>query len=154
MEFNNLGMMTLTDGEVIEYEVIKDDLREFAGRFDLDQVAYDPWQATQMAQEMETEGLTMVEVRQTVQNISEPMKEMEKLVLERRLAHGNCPVLTWMVSNVVAKMDAKDNIYPNKERAESKIDGVVGTIMALSRGIRRSEEGLDIDSFLSDPLVL
>jgi phage terminase large subunit-like protein len=140
MEFNSLGLMTLTDGEVIEYEVIKDDLREFAGRFDLEQVAYDPWQATQLAQEMEAEGLTMVEVRQTVQNISEPMKEMEKLVLERKLAHGNCPVLTWMVSNVVAKIDAKDNIYPNKERAEAKIDGVVGTIMALSRAILQGED--------------
>jgi phage terminase large subunit-like protein len=140
MEFNSLGLMTLTDGEVIEYEVIKDDLREFAGRFDLEQVPYDPWQATQLAQEMEAEGLPMVEVCQTVQNISEPMKEMEKLALEGRLAHGNCPVLTWMVSNVVAKIDAKDNIYPNKERPENKIDGVVATIMALSRGILRGED--------------
>lgn len=135
MEFDALGIMTLTDGEVIDYEVIKDDLREFAGRFDLEQVAYDPWQATQLAQEMEAEGLTMVEVRQTVQNMSEPMKELEKLVLEKKLAHGNCPVLTWMVSNVVAKLDAKDNIYPNKERPENKIDGVVGAIMAISRSV-------------------
>jgi phage terminase large subunit-like protein len=68
------------------------------------------------------------------------MKEMEKLVLERKLAHGNCPILTWMVSNVVAKIDAKDNIYPNKERAEAKIDGVVGAIMALSRAILQGED--------------
>lgn len=154
MEFDSLGIMTLTDGEVIDYEVIKDDLREFAGRFDLEQVGYDPWQATQLAQEMEAEGLTMVEVRQTVQNMSEPMKELEKLVLQKRLAHGNCPALTWMVSNVVAKIDAKDNIYPNKERPESKIDGVIGVIMALSRGIRQGEEMIDLDAFTSDPLVL
>lgn len=132
-EFDALGLLTLTDGEVIEFEVIKEDLREFAGRFDVQAVAYDPWQATQLAQEMELEGLPMVEVRQTVQNISEPMKEVEALVLQRKLAHGDCPVLTWMASNVVAKLDVKDNIYPNKERPENKIDGIIGLIMGLAR---------------------
>lgn len=136
-EFDALGLLTLTDGEVIDFEVIKEDLREFAGRFDVQQVAYDPWQATQIAQEMQAEGLLMVEVRQTVQNISEPMKELEALTLRKVLAHGDCPILTWMASNVVAKLDAKDNIYPNKERPENKIDGVIGLIMAISRGMAR-----------------
>jgi phage terminase large subunit-like protein len=142
-EFDALGLLTLTDGEVIDFEVIKEDLREFAGRFDVQQVAYDPWQATQLAQEMQAEGLLMVEVRQTVQNISEPMKELEALVLRKVLAHGDCPVLTWMASNVLAKLDVKDNIYPNKERPESKIDGIVGLIMALSRAIAGREPDQD-----------
>lgn len=139
-EFDAMGLLTLTDGEVIDFEVIKEDLREFAGRFDVQQVAYDPWQATQLAQEMQSEGLLMVEVRQTVQNISEPMKELEALVLRKVLAHGDCPILTWMASNVLAKLDVKDNIYPNKERPENKIDGIVGLIMALSRAIAGKEE--------------
>lgn len=134
-EFDALGLLTLTDGEVIDFEVIKDDLREFAGRFDIEAVAYDPWQATQLAQEMVAEGLPMVEIRQTVQNISEPMKELEALTLRRLLAHGDCPILTWMASNVLAKLDVKDNIYPNKERPENKIDGIVALIMSLSRAI-------------------
>lgn len=148
-EFDAMGLLTLTDGEVIEFEVIKEDLREFAGRFDVRQVAFDPWQATQLAQEMMAEGLTMVEVRQTVQNISEPMKELEALVLQKKLAHGACPVLTWMASNVVAKLDHKDNIYPNKERPENKIDGVVALIMALSRAIAGDEQ----EGNLSDHLI-
>ncbi len=151
-EFDALGLLTLTDGEVIEFEVIKEDLREFAGRFDVQAVAYDPWQATQLAQEMELEGLPMVEVRQTVQNISEPMKEVEALVLQRKLAHGDCPVLTWMASNVVAKLDVKDNIYPNKERPENKIDGMVGLIMATSRAIAQGPQ-TNVNDFL-DNLVI
>lgn len=139
-EFDALGLLTLTDGEVIDFEVIKEDLREFAGRFDVQQVAYDPWQATQLAQEMQAEGLLMVEVRQTVQNISEPMKELEAMTLRKVLAHGDCPILTWMASNVIAKLDVKDNIYPNKERPENKIDGIVGLIMAISRAIAGREE--------------
>ena len=153
-EFDAIGLLTLTDGEVIDFEVIKEDLREFAGRFDVQQVAYDPWQATQLAQEMQAEGLLMVEVRQTVQNISEPMKELEAMTLRKVLAHGDCPILTWMASNVIAKLDVKDNIYPNKERPENKIDGIVGLVMAISRAIAGGEAPLDIDSFLSNPVVL
>lgn len=153
-EFDALGLLTLTDGEVIDFEVIKDDLREFAGRFSIQAVAYDPWQATQLAQEMDGEGLPMVEIRQTVQNISEPMKEVEALVLQRKLAHGDCPVLTWMASNVVAKLDVKDNIYPNKERPENKIDGMVALIMAGAVAIQLgSSESGDFGEFFSNPIV-
>jgi hypothetical protein len=85
---------------------------------------------------MMSEGLPMIEVRPTVLNFSEPMKTLEALVLQKKLVHDGDPVLGWMVSNVVAHLDAKDNIYPRKERAENKIDGIVALIMALSRAIK------------------
>ena len=73
------------------------------------------------------------------------MKSLEALVLQKKLQHDSDPVLTWMASNVVAHLDAKDNIYPRKERPENKIDGVVALIMALSRAIQ-PDGGLVIDS--------
>jgi len=63
------------------------------------------------------------------------MKTLEALVLQGKLIHDGDPVLGWMVSNVAAHLDAKDNIYPRKERPENKIDGIVALIMALSRAI-------------------
>jgi phage terminase large subunit-like protein len=75
----------------------------------------------------------MIEVGQTVKNLSDPMKELEAMVVEGRFHHDGNPVFKWMVANVVAHVDAKDNIFPRKERPEYKIDGVVATIMALSR---------------------
>jgi phage terminase large subunit-like protein len=77
----------------------------------------------------------MVEVRPTVLNFSEPMKTLEALVLQGKFRHDGDPVLTWMASNVVAHLDAKDNIYPRKERPENKIDGIVALIMALARAM-------------------
>ena len=81
----------------------------------------------------------MIEVRPTVLNFSEPMNTLEALVLQEKLVHDSDPVLGWMASNVVAHLDAKDNIkdniYPRKERPENKIDGIVPLIMALSRAI-------------------
>jgi phage terminase large subunit-like protein len=109
--------------------------------FDLQGVAYDPWQANYLATRLMEEGLPMIEYRQTVQNMSEPMKELEALTLSGRLRHDGNPVLTWMVSNVVAHLDAKDNIYPRKEFPENKIDGVVAILMALGRAVLEEGDG-------------
>jgi phage terminase large subunit-like protein len=127
------GWLTTTPGNVTDYDVIEEDIRDDLVRFDVQEVPYDPWQATQLASHMLAEGAPMVELRQTVQNMSEAMKNFEALVLSGRFHHNGDPVLTWMVSNVVAHRDAKDNIYPRKEREENKIDGAVATIMAISR---------------------
>ena len=94
---------------------------------------------------MKSEGFEMVEVRPTVLNFSEPMKELEALILQKRFLHDGCPVMTWMMGNVVAKMDKKGNIYPDKERVENKIDGVVATIMAVNRWIAERDESMPDD---------
>jgi phage terminase large subunit-like protein len=129
------GRLTVTPGNVIDFGWIEADLIDFASRFEIQSVAFDPFQATQLSTRMIAEGLPMLEVRPTVLNFSEPMKTLEALVLQKKLIHDNDPVLGWMASNVVAHLDAKDNIYPRKERPENKIDGIVALIMAISRAI-------------------
>ncbi len=131
--------LTVTPGNVIDFSWIEADLLEMASRFEVQAVAFDPFQATQLSTRMLAEGLPMIEVRPTVLNFSEPMKTIEALVLQKKLTHDGDPVLTWMASNVVAHLDVKDNIYPRKERAENKIDGIVALIMALSRAIKPGE---------------
>lgn len=150
--WSRLGRLTITDGNVVDYDRIETDLKEDAGRFRLVEVPYDPFQAMQFSQRMLAEGLPMVEMRATVLNFSEPMKELEKIVLEGNFEHDGDPVLTWMVSNVVCHRDAKDNIYPRKEREENKIDGVVALIMALGRAMA-GEEHPDINEFLNSPIA-
>lgn len=129
------GRLTVTPGNVIDFGWIEADLSDFASRFAVQAVAFDPFQATQLSTRMLAEGLPMIEVRPTVLNFSEPMKTLEALVLQEKLIHDGDPVLGWMASNVVAHLDAKDNIYPRKERPENKIDGIVALIMGLSRAI-------------------
>lgn len=139
------GLIELTPGNVIDFDVIEEELREDASRFQAIEVPYDPWQATQLAVRLSGEGVPMVEMPATVKNFSEPMKALEAMVLQAvsrrpsrnkdRLAHPHCPVLDWMMSNVVATLDAKENIYPRKETEEAKIDGPVALIMALGRGL-------------------
>ena len=137
------GRIITTPGDVTDFAYIEEDLRETAKVHRLSEVAFDPWQAAQIMQRLAADGLPVIEYRQTVQTMSEPMKELEALVLQGRFHFDGDPVLTWMVSNVVAHMDAKENIYPRKERPENKIDGVVALIMALGRYLVK-DDGLTI----------
>lgn len=127
--------LIVTPGEVIDFDQIEDDLRADVCTLEVQELPFDPWQATQLAGHLLEEGAPMVEYRQTVQNMSEPMKSFEALVLQGKLVHDGNPMMTWMVSNVVCHRDAKDNIYPRKEREENKIDGPVAVIMGLGRAM-------------------
>lgn len=125
------GYIQETDGAMTDLNVIEESIREDLSRFDVQTVTYDPWQATQIATSLSDEGAPMLECRFTVQNVSDPMKTLEALVIDSRIVHDGNPVMAWMVGNVEARIDAKDNIFPRKERHENKIDGAVAAILAL-----------------------
>jgi len=131
------GWMEATPGNVIDFEVIEDDLKDAGKIFDIIEVPFDPYQATQFSTRMMAEGFEMVEVGQNVKNFSEPMKEVEKLIISGEIEFEFDPVLGWMFGNVTAQLDKKDNIYPNKERVGNKIDGVVALIMSMNRAMTR-----------------
>ena len=150
------GYVKASPGATTDYGEILEDLRLDCATYDVQKIAYDPWQSTPIVLKLDEEGAPLSEVRQTVQNLSEPMKELEAMVLDHRLHHNGDPALRWMMSNVVAHVDAKDNIYPRKERPEQKIDGPVAAIIGLSRLLAdtKDESGADFSEFLADPLVL
>lgn len=125
------GLLTTTSGAMTDVAVIEEGLREDLSRFDVKAIGYDPWNAIALATSLSNAGAPMVEFRNTVQKISEPMKTLEALVQDGRIEHNGDPIMKWMMGNVVAKLDAKDNIFPRKERYENKIDGVVALIMAV-----------------------
>lgn len=149
------GVIQVTGGAMTDLTRIEEELREDLSRFDVQAIAYDPWQATQLANDLSEDGAPMVEYRNTVQNVSEPMKWLEALVQDGRLDHDGNPAMTWMMGNVVAKVDAKDNIFPRKERYESKIDGPVALIYALAMYLSdREDDGGDFNEFLDDIIVI
>jgi phage terminase large subunit-like protein len=108
-------------------------------RFELAEVAFDPAQLTQFSTELGEQGLPMVEIRPTVLNFSAAMKELDELVVSRRLHHNGDPVLAWAIANVVCHRDAKDNIYPRKDDALKKIDPAIALIMGIARMMAGAE---------------
>lgn len=139
--WETLGYLKVTEGAVTDFNQIEADILEDCSRFRVKSVAYDPWQATQLAARLSDNDVPMVEYRNTVQNMSDPMKWLEALVQDKRLIHEGDPALTWMMGNVVAKRDFKDNVFPRKEVYENKIDGAVALIMALGLCVNEENAG-------------
>ncbi len=127
------GYITLTEGNIIDHEYIEDDIRAILSEHDVKAIGFDPWGSTQLSIKLAEDGAPMVEVPQTVKNLSESMKEVEALVHAGKLHHGDNPVLNWMASNVTAKEDKNENVFPNKEHKDNKIDGMVALFIAMNR---------------------
>jgi phage terminase large subunit-like protein len=131
-------LLDVNDGEIIDYDEIYEKLCLIRSICQLETVAYDPHNATQMVTKLMKEGFPVLEYRPIVINFSEPMKELDALTKAGTIAHGGDPVMEWQVANVVAQADAKDNVYPRKPRDEAKIDNPVALIAAL--GVAMKEE--------------
>ena len=136
----NEGHLIATDGEEIDFNEIERDVIDDMSKFNNSEIVYDPWRATQLAQGLTNQGATAVEYRNTVNMMSPPMYELEAAIRSGRVHHNNNPVMNWMISNVVSKIDAKDNIFPRKEKPENKIDGPVALIMAIGRLMLNDEQ--------------
>jgi phage terminase large subunit-like protein len=133
-------LITTTPGNVTDFGMIEDEIRRLCTVLDVQEAIFDQWQAQSTMQRLTADGLPVVEYRQTVQNMSEPMKTLEAWVLQEKLLHSGDPHLAWMISNVVCHVDAKDNIYPRKDLADNKIDGAVALIMAIGRAMLVKDE--------------
>ena len=130
------GYLKTTEGNVVHYGYIEKFIESLGERYHIREIAFDRWGAVQMVQNLEGMGFTVVPFGQGFKDMSPPTKELMKLTLEQRIAHGGQPVLRWMMDNIFIKTDPAGNIKPDKEKSTEKIDGVVATVMALDRAIR------------------
>lgn len=141
------GWLTITEGEIIDFARIQEDIIDLFSRFNVIVCAYDPFQATMLVTSLMSQGVPVVEMRPTVLNFSDPMKTLDGLIRARRIRHNGDPVMGWMISNVVAREDAKGNVYPRKDRPENKIDGVIALLMALGRSTVAGEQDISAAFF-------
>ena len=158
------GWIRTTPGDVLDIEAVREELigrtaqegeRKADGtllkagelitpgdvqNFEVQEVPFDPAQLTQFCTEMMAQGVKMVEMRPTVLNFSPAMKELDELVQGGKFVHNGDPVLSWAIANVVCHWDKKDNIYPNKESVDQKIDPAIALIMAIGRAMSVPEK--------------
>lgn len=130
------GYIQTTEGNVVHYGFIEKFIEQLGEKYNIREIAFDRWGAVQMVQNLEGMGFTVVPFGQGFKDMSPPTKELMKLTLEEKIAHGGHPVLRWMMDNISIRRDPAGNIKPDKERSTEKIDGAVATIMALDRAIR------------------
>ena len=130
------GLLETTEGDVIHYGFIEQYIADLGEKYNIREIAFDRWGATQMVQNLEGRGFTVIPFGQGFKDMSPPTKELLNLVLAKRIAHGGNPILTWMADNATVRKDPAGNIKLDKEKSTEKIDGVVATVMALDRAIR------------------
>ena len=138
------GSIMTTEGNVIHYGYIEDFIENLGTKYNIREIAYDRWGAVQMSQNLEGLGFTIVPFGQGFKDMSPPTKELMKLVLEGRIAHGGNAPLRWMMDNIYVRTDPAGNIKPDNEKSTERIDGAVATIMALDRAIRNENTGTSV----------
>lgn len=130
------GHVVVTDGNVTDFDVIAHDLRSYCNRFDVQEIPFDPAMSRYFATKLVEEGLPLVEVRQAPMFFTQPLIQVENLVLEQKLEFDGNPVFTWMISNVEVSVSKFSGLkHPTKSREENKIDGPVAMLMALGRAM-------------------
>lgn len=130
------GYLETTEGNVVHYGYIEKFIERLGERFNIRDIAFDRWGATQMSQDLENMGFTVVPMGQGFASMSPPTKELMKLTLEKKIAHGGHPVLRWNMDNIFIRTDPAGNIKADKAKSTEKIDGAIAMIMALDRAIR------------------
>lgn len=127
------GLLELTPGNVVDYDVIRTRIKQLGEQFRINEIAVDRWNATQLCTQLQQDHFELVLFGQGFADMTAPTKQLEKLVLSRKLRHGGHPLLRWMASNVSVETDAAGNLKPSKKKSTERIDGIVATIMALGR---------------------
>jgi phage terminase large subunit-like protein len=140
------GFITATPGNVIDYEFIQKDIVKASEDYDLQEIGFDPWNASALANTLYNDyGIMMVEMRQGTKTLSEPAKDILVNVKQEKLSHAGNPVLRWCADNLVMIADANENIRPAKDKAVERIDGMVALINAWGR--------LIFSEYFGDPTV-
>lgn len=147
------GYLQTTEGNVIHYGFIEKFIEELWKDYNIKEIAFDRWGAVQMTQNLEGAGFTVVPFGQGYKDMSPPTKELMKLTLEEKIAHGGHPVLSWMMDNIHVRTDPAGNIKPDKEKSTEKIDGAVALIMALDRAIRNEGSKFDLNEYSTEEML-
>ena len=136
------GFIHTTEGNVVHYGFIEDFIRKLGENYEIREIAYDRWNASMMVQALEDDGFTMVPFGQGFRDMSNPTKDLMRLVLEKSLRHNGHPVLRWNIDNVFVRTDPAGNLKIDKEKSTEKVDGAVALVMALDRAMKNQGESV------------
>ncbi len=140
------GFIHTTEGNVVHYGFIQEFIRQLGERFNIREIAYDRWNASMMVQALEDEGFTMIPFGQGFRDMSNPTKDLMRMVLDRSLWHNRQPVLRWNMDNVYVRTDPAGNLKIDKEKSTEKVDGAVALVMALDRALKNQHGGSVYDN--------
>lgn len=157
--WHSQGMLNTTPGPTIEYEYIAEHLFRMKQEVNLQKIAFDDWafrflkpwllKAGWEERELEGDDAIFVKMRQGLKTMTPALRDLESIILNRRLAHGDHPVLNMCMQNAVVKPDPQGNRILDKGKSRGRIDGAVALAMATSAG-STYEPPESLDDFISN----
>ncbi len=135
------GYITATPGNSIDYDFIEAQIKEDAEKYDIIEIAYDKYNATQLVMNLQKYDFEMVEFPQTPISMSPGIKDFEIKVLRQQIAHGGNPVMKWMISCCELWSDSNGNVKivkPDRGKSVKRVDGPVEASMALDRAVKHT----------------
>jgi phage terminase large subunit-like protein len=141
-QWANLGLITLTPGNVVDYQFVRAEINRLAGQFSLQKLAVDPYNAVKLGIELEQQdGLPVETIRQGFLSLSDPTKQLLRMIMAREIRHGGNPILRWHASNAIAETDAAGNIKLSKKKSRKKIDGMAALVNAVAAYSGSDDDG-------------
>ena len=129
------GYIISVPGDVLDYEFVYKKITELSKNCTIAEISYDRWNKSWLTNQLKNDGANCYDFGQGYKSMSPATKEFEKLIIEKKINHGGNPVLAWMNENMAITEDAAGNIKPDKSKSTEKIDGMIASIMAVSRMI-------------------
>jgi phage terminase large subunit-like protein len=142
------GYITVTPGAVVDYQFVKQYIKDQVARYkwEVQEICFDPWNATQFATDMQDEGYTCVEIVQGRKTMAEPTPNFREMVYQGKIIHDGNPVLTWAIGNAITRMDHNQNIMLDKAKSRQRIDPVAALMNAHVRAMV-GEEAVNVSEF-------
>ena len=135
------GYLTVIEGDAIDHDFVKAQILKDAATFQIDSVNVDRlFQGYQLSMQLAQEGMTISGMGMGYMSMAGPMNELETLLLKKKLNHGGNPALRWMADCLSVSVDPAGNRKPNKAESQGKIDGIVATLLALDRAMRKENK--------------
>lgn len=136
------GWMTQTQGNVIDYSWIRNEVNALSQKYLISKLAYDPYNATDIATQLMMDGLNVYKFTQCVANFNEACSKLEELLRDRIIVVGANPVLRWMASNVSVRVDGRGYKMPSRKASTEKIDGIVAMLQGIAVAIHEPDAGV------------
>jgi phage terminase large subunit-like protein len=147
------GHLIQTEGEVTDYAVIEKQVLEAVERFQVEMIAYDDWNATDLVSRLVENGAPMIQFIQGTKSYHPAMQALERAYVAGSLAHGGDQVLAWCASNLVVRQDVNLNMAPDRKRSADKIDDMAALLMAIGVAVAQDAEE-DVSPFFRDPIIV
>ncbi len=134
-QFVSEGAMTITQGDMIDMDKLKQKIAELDKRYKIKGAVFDQYSAYVLANEVSQSGLTVWRSPQSHRYMTTPIKELTQAINEGRISHDGNSWLRWCISCARLDTNSYGDCRLHRDKSSDHIDGAVSLVMALGQAL-------------------